>query len=137
VEELIARLEKATGPDRGLDRDIHREISKRLIADETVVAYIGPGGSTRTLTYAYPYHWALLLCPPYTSRIDAALKTLEPGWEFTISTLYGLADVELPLNDTRIGPVHVRNLACNVPAAICIAALKARAALSASDSEAK
>lgn len=117
---LIERLEKVTGPDRQLDGDIALAVGYTRREHEHLVGY-------RFWQYSAPGRGEVPL-PHYTAHIDDALKTLEPGWEFTISTIYGFADVELPLNDTRIAPVQVRNLACNVPAAICIAALKARGA---------
>lgn len=105
-DELIAALEKATGPDRALD-----------FAILVTVAGIRP---------EIARHMNRADAPAYTSSIDAALALLEPGWELTISTLYGFADVELPLNDTRVPPIHVRRLDGSIPLAIVTAALSAQ-----------
>lgn len=101
TESLIRRLEWATGPDLELDFAIYR-----AVYDEDIVK-----------------------CRHYTASIDAALALLEPGWEFSISTMYGIAHVELPLNDTRIGTVVARLKSGDVAIALCIAALRARFAL--------
>lgn len=128
LSELIARLEKATGPDRNLDVAIWA-----LSADPQ---------KYRRVTYSPRYSdweadsgaiwepfYPALNAKHFTESIDDALTLLEPGWEYSISTLYGIPDVELPLNDTRISPVRVRELPCNVPTTICIAALKAKSSL--------
>lgn len=140
MEELIERVEKATGPDRRIDAAIAAAIGDldefdphgfvvpvryRVSDDELrVEAWTGEGKDA--------WRQASRLPRNYTGSIDTASTLREPGWEYTISTLYGIAHVELPLNDTRISPIHVRREDGNVPAAICEAALKARAALASS-----
>lgn len=138
MDDLIARLEKATGPDRALDRSIHREISKRLIADETVVSYIGPGGTTRTLTFAYPYRWALWGCPRYTRSIDAALALVPEDWGWLVNqprTELMWARFFPPSEDPDIDEwgAESGDVKSTPAIAICIAALKARAAQSGSE----
>jgi hypothetical protein len=57
---------------------------------------------------------------PYTASIDAALALVEkklPGAEYDITTLYGIAGVELPLNDHN-GPQTARRRDGNIPLAI-------------------
>lgn len=70
-------------------------------------------------------HWAP---KRYTASIDAALTLVPDGMEYSISTLYGLADAEVGLNcSAEDGPWRSRRLDADVPLALCAAALKARA----------
>lgn len=65
LQELAVRLDKATGPDRELDRDIH---------------YILSGEEGMALVFAIP---------EYTASLDAvaALQAkVLPGWEWLISS---------------------------------------------------
>lgn len=73
---------------------------------------------------------AFASAPRYTGSQDDALSLLESGWEYSISTLYCIARVELPLNDTRIQSESAEHKGCDVPRAICMAALAALKALS-------
>lgn len=52
-EELIERVEKLTGPDREVDRDILRLISGRVVRDETFI--YGRKHGTREIDIAYPF----------------------------------------------------------------------------------
>lgn len=108
--DLIARLEKLSGPDREFDGDLMAHL---LGWDD---------GRTPAATLKY----AKLEAPAYTASIDAALTAGEPSWEYSISTLYGIARVEIPLNDTRVAPVSVNREHGYVPVALLEAILKAR-----------
>ena len=68
-----------------------------------------------------------LFCP--TTSIDAALTMLDEWWEYEITTLYGIAHVELPLNASDIDPQIGRRKDDNVPLALCAANLRAREAM--------
>lgn len=125
-EELVERLEKATGPDRELDRDILRYVSGRVVRDETFI--YGPKHGKREIETVYPFRLACWFAPRFTASIATALSASEPGWEYSISTLYGIAEVEIPLNDSHVTPVRVRREHGNVPVALCEAIMKARAA---------
>lgn len=105
MRDLIDRLEKATGPSVSLNRAIW--------------CALNPGQDAST--YNGDPRWK-----PYTASIDAALQCGEHGWEYQISTLYGIADVEAPLNDVRCAPTSVRRKDGNVPLALCTAFLSAR-----------
>lgn len=100
-DELLAALEAATGPSRELDAEIG--------------ALLPPPPKDNGAVVWWPY---------YTASIDAALSLVEKGAEYAISTLYGIAQVEMPLNMEE--PHIVRRDDGNVPLAICAAALKAR-----------
>ena len=102
--ELIARLERATGPDRELDNAIAAAVGFKV-----------PTANSE----GWPLH--------YTASIDAALTLFEPGTEYCISTLYGIAFVEAPLNHSDFAPERARRNDGNVPLAICEVALRARA----------
>lgn len=141
--ELIAALEKAEGPSETLDLTIwkylhsdttdhgvwhangirfiahHTEYTKRRYADANRVL-LG-----RANEADYKQHDPLLA---YTSNIDAALKLVPKGMEWSISTLYGQALVDVGLNIDETTQVHRRD--GNISLALCIAALKAREAKS-------
>ena len=109
VAALIAKLEAATEADErtiiqsALDHAVnHRWISER------------------------DYHRASGWLESGAS-LDAALTLVESGSEYSISTLFGLATVEVGLNHTD-GPVRERRSDGNVCLALCIAALRARQA---------
>jgi len=105
IAELIERLEKATGPDHGLDREI-----ESYFWDSPHPQWKSDAG-----------------LPRYTSSIDAALTLVPEGWR--------TASVE----ERFVGGEWLWSLkSCGVYAwgvhrctaiALCIAALKARAAL--------
>jgi hypothetical protein len=116
MDELIARLEQATGPDRELDRQIKMAhagwLSTQGASAEQMVAAVGGN------LYDDPL--------PYTASIDAAL-TLVPH-EYEITTLYGVARVTVNMNHGDDGqPFCGERRDGNVPLALCIAAMKMRA----------
>jgi hypothetical protein len=105
MDELIGRLEKATAPDRELDDAIRAWLSARRIG----IAYM-------------PY-------PNYTSSIDAALTLVPAGCQWTIEQ--DAAWVRWLTEDDvgeAQGVLNQREGECTA-ICICIAALKARAAL--------
>ncbi len=138
TEELIARLQKATGPDRELDVAVYiasgefdREQKSWLACRDGLHALRGPdpldptpeenaGASKR-------------LCPHYTASIDAALTLVPAGVELAITSLMlrpGGAVASLRTGsiinpETKEWAAH----AATMPIALCIAALRARAAL--------
>jgi hypothetical protein len=115
---LVERLEKATDADRKLDAEIHLAVNPHLRTGWSAPNGAGPEG------------YYARVSPCYTKMVDAALTLLEYGWEYEISTLYGIAHVELPMNDTRISFNITRRQDGNVVLAICTAALRARSVLS-------
>lgn len=62
---------------------------------------------------------------PFTISIEAALVLVPPGAEFTITTLYGIAMVEMPLNFVDTPSQVVSRKDGNIPLAICECAIKA------------
>ena len=67
--------------------------------------------------------------PRYTTTWDAAFTLLLEGAEYSISTLYGIADVELPLNSSDVDSQHVRRLDCNAILAFVEACVRASQAI--------
>ena len=100
MKDLIERLREAKEGSADLDKEI------------ALAAYPNPQGN-----------WVMR---PYSTSIDAALTMLGEGWEYEITTLYGVAHVELPLNANDIDPQIGRRVDGNVPLALCEAIMKAR-----------
>ena len=123
LPELIERLEGATHADRGLDRAIHREVSKCLIADETFIDGYGNPNNRRVLTYAYPFRWLLLGCPRYTSSLDAAMALVPNGASVH---LHLFSHYDGASSQAVVGANHKFTHSIK-PIALCVAALKARA----------
>lgn len=124
--ELIARLEKATEPDRELDL----AILNALRSDGTWVFH-----DPHKMTVINDQYGAgapgnpICSLERFTASIEDALSAGEPSWEYSISTLYGIAHVEIPLNDSRIDPVALHRKHGHVPTALLEAIMTARAAL--------
>jgi hypothetical protein len=101
MQELIERLEKATGPDLDLDHAIARA------------------------TRPFDGHGVL----GYTSSIDAALTLVPEGWQAILYTERACAELYDATLKKRAG-IKARAYAPTTAIAICIAALRARTALS-------
>lgn len=132
LSDLIARLEKATGPDRELDAHIAASVGLPMtFCDFDAGCYhgdcISPGcGKPLGLTderRSYPSDWRDDdRLPHYTSSIDAAM-TLKPGYHKYIlgSEWCAVWQEDGRYNDAERVPTR------NRPAiALCIAALKAQ-----------
>jgi len=128
-EELIARLEAATGPSRELDAQIAITCGKAPAVAFRPCVSLDPG------TFGIGAY-EIWVAPSYTASIDAALTLVPEGW--AIERLSHWPDigasVELwevtyrngkPWHTSRDRKVEVRDVA--TPAiALCIAALRAR-----------
>jgi hypothetical protein len=75
--------------------------------------------------YSKSYSEDRLPCP--TGSIDAAMTLGEPGSEISISTLYGVAHVEYPLNFADCPPYGGQHVGGLIAPAICAAMLRAMA----------
>lgn len=64
----------------------------------------------------------------YTRSLDAAITLVPEGMEYELSTLYGVARVEVGLNTDC--PERGERKDGNMPCALCAASLRARASLS-------
>ena len=128
---LIAKLEAATEGSRELDARVHV-----AIIDPEVIT--DPGGyrgerpvvkKRASAIFDDKWDWTdiaeLISASRYTTSLDVALTLVEPGSEYSISTLYGLATVKIGLNYAD-GPIGERRNDGNVCLALCIAALRAR-----------
>jgi hypothetical protein len=111
---IIERLEKANGPDRELDAEIHRAITPLLSdtqIDQKVSGWLFGGD------HAQP-----TLAPFYSKSIDAAL-TLVPSGYGAVSMSIGEGERG---SSARLGHPYVHGNAKTPAIALCIAALRAR-----------
>ena len=119
IQDLIERLEKATGPDRELDEDIAHAVGVRSVMQWDHEACGGDGSFEH-------------MFPRYTYSIDAALTLVPEGWEWRIDGGY-LPDRHYAcvMNMGLVSePQFTVDKTPSTPAiALCIAALKARQAM--------
>lgn len=121
LSDLIARLEKATGPDRELGNDV-------LLACGWVCEEHGNGGPDTYLTWAPSADDDDFMDgdqPDPTSSIDAAMTLVPKGMEKDFTDLYGVARVSVGIN-ANPGPFYGTHEGGSLAIALCIAALKAR-----------
>lgn len=132
---LAARCEKATGPDRELDRDIIFGIyPKDRVATFDGVKHI----STMTGRNGEP--WFLPLadrddCPHFTASIDAAMTLVPDGSVWTIEERS--AWVRMLDSRAKAGVRESQSFSQTTPLAICAAALRAQESLMPEDDGAK
>lgn len=129
ILEIIDALEHG-GPNLALEGDIFW-MARRKSAE--VIFWNAATGVPHALGDTIPAGLGRLavlkFSPKYTCSLDDALTLVPEGMEWSISTLHGIADVEIGLNSSLSdAPWRGRRDDGNVPIAICIAALKARAA---------
>lgn len=133
MQELIERLEKATGPDRELDLAILNAGAPApwvwLDRDrETVTSNKYGEGAVGN---------PVVSLERFTERLDDALELVPGGYALDVSFYTsGSGDARLWQGDRHVGPygasTWLRDIRPASPAiAVCIAALLARAALSA------
>jgi hypothetical protein len=112
LQELIDRVKAATGPDRELDHAIG--------------VFFELSGADK---HDGPHLRRIWRGPRLAASLDAALAFVErvlPGAEYNISTLYGHAMAELPINaDNYLAP-QVLRMDGNMPLAIIECALLAK-----------
>ena len=135
LSDLIARLEKATGPDRELDAHIAASVGlPMMFCDFDTGCYhgdcISPGcGKPLGLTderRSYPNDWRDdERLPHFTSSIDAAMTLVPKGMEKDFTDLYGVARVSVGIN-AEPGPFYGTHEGGSLAIALCIAALRAR-----------
>lgn len=97
-QDIITRLEAASGPDRELDADIWLNTTEGATRVSTPV---------RSSTDAWPPYiidetrdasGRLIIVPSYTASLDASIALVErklPGAELEMTNLYGVARVTL------------------------------------------
>jgi len=141
LSDLIARLEKATGPDRQLDCEIAEALGHSIVwkqANYTMEAF--PAILWRK---PHPYAGMKEPCPKWTSSIDAAMTLVPEGWrvnsgDFSVEgrfawmlTLAGQPRTEWfarrrSMTDDYDGdPLYMSGRGKTLSIALCIAALKA------------
>lgn len=130
MNELIERLEKTTGPDRRLDFDLWATLTRPL-----GFPALHEPEELRTRWFSYWQHFPAAF-PRYTALIDDALTLVPDGWRWRVEDYNinpkpraELAEVG-QVGDYGIGIKCRAQAAGASPAlALCIAALKARVAL--------
>lgn len=141
MEDLIAMLEKATAPDRELDCLIYAEIDNRdvrwdghkLLARSRVLPHdtcwlgtIDPGRVQRNFTAMGGFEPPI---PYFTKSLDAAMTLVPDGWSRSVGRDESGKHFAYAWKGTDLWSGHEG--APNDAIALCIAALKARAALTA------
>ena len=118
LSDLIARLEKATGPDLELDEQIQAAISGATLEKQA---------DGRNAYHRDGFWISIGKVLPYTSSIDAAMTLVPEGWNRRASETdkhWWWAELregyETSYNRVEIGQSP------SLPVSICIAALKAR-----------
>ncbi len=117
MKALIERLEQATEGSHELDWEI--------------AVMMFPGGLNErdercmSVQAAMEIAGKTFMLPPYTRSIDAAITLLPEGAEYTITTLYGVANVEVGFNFPD-GSFNARREDGNVILALVTASLNAR-----------
>jgi hypothetical protein len=133
MNDLVARLEAATGPDGDLDMAIFKSLGwKEVYFGDNSRGYFVPhykqwqhedGRTRRALPEAVPM---------YTASIDAALTLVPEDWFFHISRFS--LDVSEPRCDASVYRRSDRECfqsdGPTIALAICIATLRARTAMS-------
>lgn len=131
IDDLVERLQQATGPDRSIDRAIHKAVSARIVRDETFV--FGPKDGEREIEVVYRLKLFCWLPPRYTKNLNTAASVVPRGWWWTAG------DCELTAH-ASVGPEKTCGLnfdsfdvdlrqPCNPAIALCAASLMARSAL--------
>lgn len=117
IDDLIAALEKATGPSRELDAEIARQLGwvcldlRRPLRRE---GWMIPDGTTATL-------------PKFSASLDTALTLVWEDWTWDADASAPERGIDWrlhpPIEEERRSVEGTHRLA---PIALCIAALKAR-----------
>jgi hypothetical protein len=129
ISDLIARLENATAPDTDLNEKIAFAVQWRP-QDQPSKRSFDEHEARHDYATAWIAHAPFRLAwpiPNYTASIDAALTLVPEGAEIEIHNLYGVAVAKVGLN-FHDGPEFGEHLGGLLPIALCIAALRARAA---------
>lgn len=153
MKDLIARVEGLTGPSREVDAAIHGSVHwPRLKWEVMNIARHGDEfGKWMVLRHTVENYGVLIIPPDYTSSIEAALTLVPEGWYGRVEPrfyseydkfekrivlwnaycIYPRWEDATPVNDDYFD-VHGNSESHAHPAiALCIAALRARAALKA------
>lgn len=119
MNDLIERIEAASGPDRELDHEIYEYLGSPVVRMVSATTH----GTDLV-------NWA----PFYTASVDAALTLVPEGFEWSLEYQAGhhvSSDVECMIAIAKLGdPCRDWEATAATPAlALCAAALKARAYL--------
>ncbi len=120
LRELIARLEKATGPDRELDRLIQE--ARGICTHRKFTRYVYQDDSGFTCNDCGEDLYGNRGWPAFTSSIDAAVSLVPEGRDWLVGTHQGAATAVVTRADDEGNWV----VAATPVLALCIAALHAR-----------
>lgn len=124
LQELIGKLEAATGPDRELDCRIEA-VMKPGWSAQLVDYTTGPSTQQTMTSWAVAKDGTWYHAPRFTSSVDEALKLVPEGFAYKLEGWMAFtASVFVP--EKSYVTAHVKS---GMALALCIAALKARDAL--------
>jgi len=135
MQDLIKRIEAASGPDRELDAAImvaREPNSLRLPKEGDIDEYADPARSGDVIT-TRGFAGAVVSAPNYTASLDAAIRLIPADWAWHVSKVdvpdaASSATVWIPSQRTKM--LRNERADCHnaaTPAlALCAAALKAR-----------
>ena len=130
MDDLIARLQKVTGQDRGLDGEVFFAAGGPAW-DRAYIRAQEPCGCPPDIAKAT----AKTFAPRYTSSIDAALALVPEGLHWTYASVSGEAMIHSTTGRFLISEdKEVYGRGATPAIALCVAALKARAAVSSGQS---
>jgi hypothetical protein len=106
LDDLIERVEKATGANFALEREVFEAFTLPTITEwfgQPVVGWFRQGHAYGFNTADGYSHFGCLKPPPVTASLDAALALCErclPGWEFSL-------EVERPADGPAVWRVEM------------------------------
>ena len=122
LRKLESRISEAKGPSQELNADIWVITGGPSRRNYHYWRGCQPKGESPTVR-----NYALDRAPNLTGSLDAAIALIErvlPGAEWQVSTLYGRATAELPLNQSELNNGVFRDDS-NVSLALCLALIRA------------
>lgn len=119
LQELIVRLEKATGPDRALDGDI-------AVACSYATGFLERHGKREDGWVSKGEHHAVVPAPAYTASIDAALTLVTERWSYRVGANEPRTNAQAVLARSYPTNKIIEQEAANPAIALCIASLRAR-----------
>ena len=127
MDDLIRQLEEAEGSNRELDTRIWLAVTPGATRKQWSYKHRASGSDCHVDETRDASH-ELVIVPPYTSSIDAALTLVPEGWVFSGLQLARAPDMGGRMWNASVrGWREVRSNGQRTPAlALCIAALRAR-----------
>ena len=126
-DELIAALEKATGPDRELDCEIALAVDGGEIVWKMANYTMESHPARRYASSDHVGGYGNAPVPQYTASIDAALTLVPEGWTRDVDATAPEMGIAVTLYEPKGGPDGKRAIGdhASEAIAICLAALRA------------